>query len=337
MLIRALKIGIGSAVAIMLAELLQLEFATSAGTIALLTIVSTKWDTVRLAWTRIVSFGLTIYLAFLVFNIGGLNWVSYGIFIFLIAAISFLSGWESALSVNAVTGSQLLMTGDFSLHFILNEFYIVLIGISVAVVINLFNDYTRQQEVIVNDMRYTEFEMKAAMQEIADYLVSDEIKTPVWDRLIALEDYAEAAEDRAWQYQNDTFVSHPEYYINYFVMRIKQINTLHNLHYQVKILKSHPVQAQTASGILKYMKPYIAEMNDPEKQLVAVKATYRLQMADALPSNRGDLEGKMVLFHILMDLEQFLVYKQRFINTLDDKHKKIYWEEQPEQPGFKRV
>ena len=47
-ILQALKIAIGSSFAIWLAQALGLSFAASAGSIAMLTIVTTKWETVRL-------------------------------------------------------------------------------------------------------------------------------------------------------------------------------------------------------------------------------------------------------------------------------------------------
>ena len=46
-LISALKISVGSCLAIYIAASLNLEFATSAGSITLLTILTTKWDTLK--------------------------------------------------------------------------------------------------------------------------------------------------------------------------------------------------------------------------------------------------------------------------------------------------
>ena len=46
---------------------------------------------------------------------------------------------------------------------------------------------------------------------------------------------------------------------------------------------------------------------------------------DKLPTTREEFESQAMLYHILMDLEDFLVYKKRFVNSLDDKQKQRYW------------
>lgn len=54
--ILALKIGIGSAIAIFIANVFNLDNSTSAGTIALLSLLTTKWGTVKLVLRRITTF-----------------------------------------------------------------------------------------------------------------------------------------------------------------------------------------------------------------------------------------------------------------------------------------
>ena len=48
---------------------------------------------------------------------------------------------------------------------------------------------------------------------------------------------------------------------------------------------------------------------------------------DELPTAREEFEScrRCYLIIFLMDLEDFLVYKERFVNSLDDKQKQRYW------------
>ena len=39
---------------------------------------------------------------------------------------------------------------------------------------------------------------------------------------------------------------------------------------------------------------------------------------DSLPKTREEFESRALVFHILMDLEDFLKYKMRFMNELDE-------------------
>ena len=63
MFLQAAKIAVGSSLGMCIAEKMNLQFATSVGTITLLTLVMTTWDTVRLSVYRILSFGISVLLA----------------------------------------------------------------------------------------------------------------------------------------------------------------------------------------------------------------------------------------------------------------------------------
>ena len=53
--IPALKIAAGSCISMYIARQLQLDFAASAGTITLLTLLTTRWETLKLSCYRLLS------------------------------------------------------------------------------------------------------------------------------------------------------------------------------------------------------------------------------------------------------------------------------------------
>lgn len=159
-LLQAIKIAVGSSVAIYLAHILGLEYEASAGSITLLTLVTTKWETVKLSFYRMATFVLAVVLAALTFGHMTSSWLAYGIYVFLIVAISHSLGWASTISVNAVIGTHFLMTRDFSPDFIRNELLLVLIGVVIATILNLFYDYEGQKQDLIRYMRETENQLQ---------------------------------------------------------------------------------------------------------------------------------------------------------------------------------
>ena len=324
-LLQAIKIAIGSSAAIYVAEVLNLEYAISAGSIALLTLVTTKWETVKLSWFRLVTFLVSSVLAWIVFSQIQSEWLAYGIYIFLIVIISEEFGWKATISVNAVIGMHFMAKRDFEASFVFNEFMLVLIGITVAVVLNLFYDYAGQRKDLVRNMRYTENRMQMILGAIAAYLADKEMQYDIWAAIRELESQIHVFIDDAYEYQDNTFQSHPEYYINYFEMRMKQCNTIHNLHYEMKRIRKMPQQALIISEYVLYMMEYVTERNEPTVQMNKLKEIFQHIKEDKLPTTREEFESQAMLYHILMDLEDFLVYKKRFVNSLDDKQKQRYW------------
>lgn len=62
---------------------------------------------------------------------------------------------------------------------------------------------------------------------------------------------------------------------------------------------------------------YVIEINQPEKQLARLQEIFAEMKAEPLPESREEFENRAVLYHILMDLEEFLIFKKRFVSGLN--------------------
>ena len=325
LLIRTAKIAVGSSAAIYAADFLKLEYAASAGSIALLTLVTTKWETLKLSVFRIITFLASVILAWMAFTHIESEWVAYGAFVFVMVLLSELVGLKATISVNAVIGTHFLATKDFGTAFVRNEFLLVLIGISVAIVLNLFNDNHNQKKDIIRNMRWTEQQLQMILREMASYLFCQEMGRNVWDDICNLEKQLHGFISDAYEYQNNTFQSHPGYYIDYFEMRMKQCDVLHNLHYEMKKIRTMPRQAEIIAQYILYLVDYVIEINIPQAQIERLNQIFSDMEEEPLPAERAEFESRAMLYHILMDLEEFLVFKKRFVNDLDEHQLKRYW------------
>ncbi|MDO4336784.1 MAG: aromatic acid exporter family protein [Eubacteriales bacterium] len=325
LLLRTAKIAVGSSIAIYAAELLHLEYAASAGSIALLTLVTTKWETLKLSAFRVITFAAAVILAWIAFVHLNSEWVAYGTFIFVLVLLSEILNLKATISVNAVIGTHFLATHDFSLAFVKNEFLLVLIGISVAIVLNLFHDNHNRKKDIIRNMRRTEQQLQEILREMASYLLNQETERNVWEDICSLEEQLHGFSEDAHEYQNNTFQSHPGYYIDYFEMRMKQCNMLHNLHYEMKKIRTMPGQAEIIAHYILYLADYVVEVNVPTPQLERLQGIFKEMEKEPLPVTREEFESRAMLYHILMDLEEFLIVKKRFVNELDERQMQRYW------------
>ncbi len=333
----AAKIAIGSAVAILVAEVLQLDNVTSAGTVALLTAVTTKWETIKLSVNRILAFFVSVALAWVVSLVSGGEWniwITYGVFLFFMVFLCHLLGWKATISVNAIIGMHLLTSGDYSPAFILNEFLLIFIGIVCAIVLNLYNGTKHFHSRLVEGITETDNGMQLMLRELAGYLTPTEQRYEVWDDLTKLDKTLHFYLSEAYRYQDNTFQSHPQYYIDYFAMRIKQCTILRNLHAELRQVRSIPDQAETVREFILYTAAYAQEHNLPSKQMERLDQIFLEMKEEPLPQSREEFESRAILYHVLMDLQDFLACKQSFIEGLDEKQRKIYWDapEAPEKP-----
>lgn len=325
-LLQAVKIGIGSSFSIYVAECLGVQFATSAGTIALLTIVTTMKETVQLSLLRIVTFVMAVALSWATITAFHSDWIAYGVYICIIVLVCECMGWKATISVNSVIGAHFMTTQDFSGAFIRNELYLVLIGISVALVLNQFHNNRGRRRKIEDHIAYTEEKLRSFLEELAEYLFNSSIPVDVWHDAVALEQEMRGFLTEAYDFKNNNYADHPQYFIDYFEMRLKQCGILHNLHYEMGRIKEMPEQAAIIANYLLYLADYVEERNAAEEQLARLNEIMEDFRKGALPESREEFEGRALLYHIMMDLEEFVVYKRRFVQELDEKQKEIYWQ-----------
>lgn len=327
MLIYALKIAVGTSAAMFIAQALHLQNAGSAGTIALLTIVTTKWETVRLSFARLVTFAISVLLVMLIFSVFKIQWIGFGVYIFFTVLISDILGWRSTISINSVIGAHFLISQDFTPRFVANEFLLVLIGTIVAFVVNMFSHNKNRQKKLVANITYVESQLQMILKELASYLLKREMKENVWDDIRNLEARLKNLVVDAYEYEGNTFKTHTGYYMSYFEMRLEQLNVLHDLHYELQKIRSHTIQAEQIAEYMLYLVNYVHETNSPEEQIEYLEVVVNDMQNQPLPVSRDEFETRAVLYHILTELEAFLIHKRRFVKSLDAKQRQLYWKE----------
>ena len=233
--------------------------------------------------------------------------------------------WKATISVNAVIGMHFIITGEHSISFIANEFLLVIIGIAIAILLNLFQSNQSHKKELIQHMRDSEGSLQKVLGEMAEYLSKHEMERNVWDDIIELEKRMHEYISEAYRYQDNTFHSHPSYYIDYFEMRLQQCGVLHNLHYEMKKIRTMPKQAEFVSQYILGLKEYVTEQNVPTRQVEELEGLFEKMKEEALPVTREEFEGRALLYHIMMDLEEFLVFKRRFIESIGEAQIERYW------------
>lgn len=324
-LLLALKIGIGTSLAIYIAQLLNLEYAISAGTVTLLTLMMSKWATIRLSAARLATFAMTVMMAWVVLPQIDSMWISYGVLLTLVVFVTELFGWQATISVNAVVALHLLTSPELDAGAVHNEFLIVLIGIVLAILLNLFNANLSHKRKIIADMRDTESGLQAILQELGAYLSGEDLREDVWKDIDALEERIQAYIKSASEYEENTFASHTEYYISYFRMRYEQCQIMHNLHDGLVKIHDMPRQAATVAEYILYLSQYVVELNHPTAQIQRLDEIFEDMRDEELPRTRSEFENRAMLYHVLMDLRDFLAYKADFVDRLDQVQLTRYW------------
>ncbi len=311
--IYALQIAIGTFFAISIAGIIGLDFTNSAGIITLLTIVTSKWDTLKLAAIRILSFFVSTFLAWVIFRYVSETLIAYAIFIFLLVAISSNFGWRNTISVNAVIGNHFLTTHNFGLGAIWNEFLLLMIGVSVSIFIHLFHNNKNKKESLMRDVKEIENRMSAILCRMSDVLLQKDNSQQLINDLLYIEKLMEQSLQIAYEYQGSTFVSAPLYYIRYIKMRTKQCAILRTFCEEMEILQNAPKQASQIAEFLVSVSEHVDDWSKPYLQRTMLLQLQENLKEEELPKTHKDLECRMILHHVIGELEDLLRFKQEFV------------------------
>ncbi len=312
-LLLAMKIGLGTTIAIIIATMFKLINPTAAGTITLLTLLTTKKGTVKLIIARFLTYFITLGLCIIAFNIIPDIWIAFTIVMFLIVIIATIASIQNTISVNALITIHFLTSLDFSIEFICNEFYLLVIGVIVAFILNLIHDYKGYEQELNDSIVYTEDKIQYLLKQIIYYIHHSETPTPVWTQIEQLEQKIQQFLIKAVEYKENTFSSHPQYYIDYFEMREFQCEILEMLHYEIRKIRTMPKHAHIVSEYIEYLIPFVTKRDDPQEQLEKLFEIINEIKTQQLPTTHEEFESYAILYHILMDLEDFVLRKQHFI------------------------
>jgi uncharacterized membrane protein YgaE (UPF0421/DUF939 family) len=136
-IVNSIKIILAAIIAIIIVSLLKLEFAISAGIVAILTIQPTKKETVKIAMGRLCAFAVALVLAYVCFLMLDFTIVAFFVYLFVYIFVCQMFSWNSAMAMNSVLISHFITAGSMDRYTVGNELAIFIIGVGCGIIANL--------------------------------------------------------------------------------------------------------------------------------------------------------------------------------------------------------
>ncbi len=322
-MLKLIKIAVGSAVSIFLADVLGLSYSTAAGIITLLTIQDTSRETVIISIKRSFAFLLATFLAYLIFHLVGYHVIAYGIFLFLFIACCRPLCLGAAVSINAVLATHYLLEQDMSLPFIGNEALLLLIGAGIGTLLNLYMPGKGRE---IRAMQCTlEEDMQRVLMRMAEYIEKEDRSDYTEACFDKLQEDIAAGTKQAYAYMNNTFFQESKYFIAYMNMREQQTVVLRDIYKKIVSLGAVLPQTKQVAVLICEVAVSFGESNNARELLIRLSEVLRQMKESPLPVSREEFEDRAVLYGILMDLEYFLRLKKEFADSLTEEQVKRYW------------
>ena len=310
-----LKASFGSAIAVFLANRLNLMYSFSAGIITLLTLQNTKIETLLITSKRVLAFMVAVALAYPIFTNFGYTTIAFGGFIFLFVGICSILGLKDGVVMNAVIVTHFLIEKRMDASMLVNEIGILAIGMSIGIILNLI--MVKHTKQIRRDQAIVENKITDILSCMAKFLVEDPAcSEKEFARRIDFDGVDRTLEDllsKAYRDSGNTLLSETKYQISFFEMRKLQIVVLKSISESIQKIDGVFPQSIELSTFIRKISKEFHELNNVEGLIREVKSLNRYYKRDELPKNRHEFENRAILFSVLKDLERFLEIKRTFV------------------------
>ncbi len=323
-MLKLIKIAIGSAVSIFLADILGLGYSTAAGIITLLTIQDTVRETMIISVKRAGAFLLATVLACIVFQLGGYHVFSYGIFLFLFIACCIPLHLGDAVSINAVLATHYLLEKNMSPALIGNEALLLFIGAGIGTLLNLYiPGKSREIRAMQHQL---EADMRTVLVRMSEYIRKEERSDYTGACFDKLQADIDAGKKQAYAYMNNTFFQESKYFIAYKNMRGQQTVVLRDVYKKIMNIGRILPQTEQVAELIYEIAVTFGETNNAKNLLAKREAVLSQMKESRLPVTRQEFEERAVLYGILMDFDYFLQLKKEFADSLTKEQINKYWQ-----------
>lgn len=312
--------AISATVALVIANLFDVQYATVAAVIAILSIQDTKKKALIVGRNRVVACIIAIFLSIGIFKILGQNPITFGIFLLIFIPITSKFNIAEGMVPAVVLSTHLLIAGELNSYWIINELLITFIGVGIASIANLFMPSLRSE--FNEDKEYIEKSYKIILYKMANSLVSYTVDIDEGIIMNELENRLTEAVNRAYKIASNNLLNTDSYYIDYMNMRKIQFDIIKKLRSHFEKFYMSFEQTFMISKFTKNVASQIKDSNDCLdllEELEVLKEDFK-QMA--LPKTREEFENRAQLLQFLNDMEDLLRIKRNFILNYSSENKR---------------
>lgn len=307
-LVMGLKTALGAVAAMALAQAMGLQYAATAGVIAVLSIMGTRRETLRIAAGRLAAFLSAMVIARVCFLLLGYTLAGYGAYLLLFTCLCGWMGWTYAVSMVAVLVSHVLAEGSMTWAIVGNETALFLIGAACGVVVNLH--LRPDAQGMMRRMQGVDDGLRHALRALAR---GQEGLAEASDCLQALEQELTQARRQAEQNAANTFAPAPLYPLRYVRMRADQRRVLQQMAAAMGRIGTLPPQYAQVCALLGQVEAEFSMENDVAALLAQQERLVGDMRTQPLPAAREEFESRALLYYVLLRLEDFLQLKRRFV------------------------
>lgn len=306
-----LKIAFAAIFSIIIATLLHLDFAVSAGIITILTIQPTKRETLQTALGRFYAFVAALIIAYISFSLFGYTLSAFILYLLPFILVCQIFGWHSAMSMDSVLISHFLTFGNMNYSSLLNEISIFAIGVGMGIIANLH--LRKNTDYILKLEHETDEQMKQILRKMSERILHQDVSNYNEKNFQALQASILKAGAQADVNYKNQFDINDTYDMDYIRMRDKQYHILYEMYKHSRNLETTPITAKIVSDLFLKISSSYHRDNTAEELLTHFYEIWNEMKNKPLPTTRKEFEDRAKLFILLNYIEEFLIIKKEFM------------------------
>lgn len=304
------KMIIAVPIAVLIAEWLELNYPGSAGIIAVLCIQPTRKRSFLTAWHRVAAGLLSIVFAYFIFGYIGYRPWTVGLLLLLFIPVADLLKISPGIVTSLVVIFHFYSARSVDLSMIINEIAIMVIGIGIALILNLYMpSLDGKLTELKNEI---EKNYQLVFRDFSAYLKGEQSEVPT-NRIINLRSQLYNAEEWVQRNIENTFSRNAQQQQQYFSMRKIQLDSLERMLQLIQPINVTLKQSHIIAELYSDLADAIYPNNAVTYHLDQVQWLKSYFEKDQLPKSRQEFEIRANLYKLLSEIEHYLLIKNRAV------------------------
>lgn len=310
----AFKMSISATIALLIGNALGLQYATVGAVIAILSIQDTRKKALIISYKRIIACSMGILLSVMLYSLLGNGTLIFGLFLIVLIPLTSRLKAQEGMVPSVVLSTHFLVANNITIELIFNEVLLMIIGIGVAAIANIF--MPSLEDKFKDDKEWIEEHYRIIINKMSKSLITHAVDIDEQKLINEVEQRLYASKETAYKIVNNHFFKSSSYYTDYINMRINQFDTIKRMRLHFQRFNIPVEQMNVMADFTLCVSENISEMNDCKSLLIDLDILRSEFKKMELPKTREEFESRAQLLQFLNDMEEFLLIKRNFFTTM---------------------
>lgn len=306
--------AISATIALIIGNILGLQYATVGAVIAILSIQDTRKKALVISYKRIVACSIGILLSVILYSILGNRALIFGLFLIILIPLTSRLKVQEGMVPSVVLSTHFLVANNITIALIFNEILLMIIGIGVAAIANIF--MPSLEDKFRDDKEWIEEHYRIIISKMSKSLITHTVDIDEQKIINEVEKRLYESKETAYKIVNNHFFKSSSYYTDYINMRINQFDTIKRMRLHFQRFNIPVEQMNVMADFTLCVAENISEMNDCKSLLRDLDILRSEFKKMELPKTREEFESRAQLLQFLNDMEEFLLIKRNFFTTM---------------------